>query len=94
MYDEVAFPVMAQGVGNCAKCHGTSTAWENPAPREHPLGQDLPTQSWRAACGSCHDSDAAQAHIDVKTSASGMESCAVCHGPGRDLDVTLVHKVR
>jgi hypothetical protein len=85
---------MSQGVGNCATCHGTSTAWQEPAPRDHPMGQDLPTRSWRATCGSCHDSDAAAAHIDVQTSAMGQESCAVCHGPGRELDVVLVHKVR
>jgi hypothetical protein len=93
-YEDIVFPSMSQGVGNCVTCHGTSTAWEEPAPREHFEGQDVPTRAWRAVCGSCHDSEAAAAHIDVQTSALGQESCAVCHGPGRELDVTLVHKVR
>jgi OmcA/MtrC family decaheme c-type cytochrome len=93
-FEEIAFPAMPRGTQECAKCHGTSTAWEDPAPRNHPAGQALPTRSWRATCGACHDSDAAAAHIDVQTSLTGQESCAVCHGPGRDLDVTVVHKVR
>lgn len=92
-FDEVAFPAMPGGAQNCAMCHGTATAWTDPTPREHPDGQDLPTRTWRAACGACHDSDEAQAHIEVQTSA-GQESCAVCHGPGRQWNVTVVHKAR
>jgi hypothetical protein len=45
-------------------------------------------------CGACHDSDAAAAHIDVQTSTHGAESCAVCHGPGKEWNVALVHKTR
>jgi hypothetical protein len=45
-------------------------------------------------CGACHDSDTAQAHIAAQTSGAGQESCAVCHGPGRNEDVAVVHPVK
>ena len=60
-----------------------------------------------AACSSCHDNTPAKAHIsimggalDVKRSVAqpavraleDVESCAVCHGPGRDFDTNRVHK--
>ena len=49
---------------------------------------------WRTSCGSCHDSDAAGAHFDAMTSSIGNESCSVCHDSGRDLPVTIAHKIR
>jgi OmcA/MtrC family decaheme c-type cytochrome len=37
-----------------------------------------------ATCYGCHNTPAAKAHFESNTSfASGAESCAVCHGPGR-----------
>jgi OmcA/MtrC family decaheme c-type cytochrome len=92
-FSDVVFPALPGGVQNCVKCHGSSNAWMEPASRDHPLGQDPSTRTWRAVCGACHDADSAQAHIAVQTDATGQESCAVCHGPGRQLDVTVVHKV-
>jgi OmcA/MtrC family decaheme c-type cytochrome len=92
-YDHVGFPAMPRGTQECTKCHGTADLWQDPAARQHPA-QTTPTRAWRAACGACHDSPSATAHIDVNTSASGGESCAVCHGPGKSLAVELVHKVR
>ena len=38
--------------------------------------------------------DASAAHFDAMTSGPGVESCAVCHGPGAELDTVLVHKTR
>ncbi|HTF89544.1 MAG TPA: cytochrome c3 family protein [Planctomycetota bacterium] len=93
-FDEVVFPALPGGVQNCAMCHGTSTAWQEPAPRDHPLGQTLSTRAWRATCGACHDSAPAQAHIDLQTTAQGQESCAVCHGAGGEWNVALMHKTR
>ncbi|HET6146408.1 MAG TPA: hypothetical protein VFH68_02670 [Polyangia bacterium] len=94
-FDEVEFPAMPAGVKDCASCHGAgSTAWQSPADRSHPSAATQPARAWAVACGSCHDSNAAAAHIDVMTSSRGAESCAVCHGAGRELDTTLVHAIR
>ncbi len=94
-YESVVFPAMPGRVMQCTKCHGAeSSTWEEPAERNHPTQPGVPTRSWRTVCGSCHDSGAAQAHIDINTSGTGVESCAVCHERGADYDVWLVHKTR
>lgn len=91
--DGEVFPVMPGGVASCTKCHGTATAWQEPVSRDHPTEQGAPTRVWRATCGACHESAAAEAHIDIMTDdGTGAESCAVCHGAGADYDVTVVHK--
>jgi hypothetical protein len=89
-YDEVVFPATG-GAASCATCHGNDT-WHAPADRAHPSAASL-TRTWRGACGSCHDSDAAAAHFDVQTP-GGMESCEICHGAGREEDVAKVHETR
>ncbi len=68
---------------------------------------DTVTTPFAAACVSCHDSSPAKAHIAINGGAIGLtrtaaqpsprpledvESCAVCHGPGRDFDTAVVHK--
>jgi OmcA/MtrC family decaheme c-type cytochrome len=93
-YGEIGFPAQPGGVLRCAKCHGASEAWHEPRDRAHPTEQGEPERVWRAVCGACHDSDAAGAHIAIMTDATGQESCAVCHGPGRALAVEIVHKPR
>jgi hypothetical protein len=90
-YAEVQFPAMPGGVRQCIRCHGND-AWKAPAPREH-ASATVPTRVWGDVCGACHDSDAAQAHISVQTSTGGAESCSVCHGPGKDWNVELMHAV-
>lgn len=92
-FDEVEFPDMTGGVANCRKCHGTADAWQAPLPRNDP-NQTIPTRAWRATCGSCHDADSAQAHIDANTSATGVESCEVCHGTDGEFAVELMHRSR
>ncbi len=56
---------------------------------------------YTAACVTCHDSSAAQAHMvtnggQIKVNRSALnvagEACAVCHGSGSQYDVTVVHK--
>jgi hypothetical protein len=44
-----------------------------------------------AACRGCHDDDATAAHTELQTTASGQESCSVCHGAGKEFDVLKVH---
>ncbi len=89
-YGEVEFPAMPGGVRNCDRCHGND-AWKAPQERDHPSAA-VPVKAWGDVCGACHDSTAAGAHIDVKTATSGAESCAVCHGPGREWAVERMHK--
>ena len=79
---------------DCESCHGKgSTSWKAPAERVHPAARSMPTQSWSIACGSCHDSDAATAHLRSQVF-MGNETCAVCHGPGRAEAVDKVHRLR
>jgi len=68
---------------------------------------DTVTSPFTAACVSCHDSSAAQAHMatnnamikvtratfqtNTATAGSG-EACVTCHGAGKGEDVTVVHK--
>ena len=87
---EGEFPAMPEGVKNCVMCHGNES-WHAPADREH-ASADVPVRTWTNSCGSCHDSDAATAHISVQTSTAGYESCSVCHGDGRDWNVEKMHQ--
>jgi hypothetical protein len=81
-------------VQNCTACHGEgNTAWYDVAERVHP-DQTVPTRAYYIACSSCHDSSAAVAHMDVNTSPSGAESCAVCHGPDGQYPVERSHFLR
>ncbi|MBI4338395.1 MAG: hypothetical protein HY680_00410 [Chloroflexi bacterium] len=87
LFAEAIFP---QDVRNCEKCHSADTTgtWK--------------TQPSRLACNACHDSQKANTHAIINTynpnpldpwSASRIETCAVCHGPGRDFAVDKVHKI-
>ena len=91
-FGDIVFPATPGGVMQCVKCHGND-AWHAPAPRDHPAAS-VPARVWGVVCGSCHDSTAAHAHIDVQTASDGAESCAVCHGAGREEDVVKVHVPR
>ena len=57
-----------------------------------------------AVCSACHDSDLARAHMEVPGGAafgvtqgtintSVVETCSVCHGPGKSADIKVVHGV-
>jgi len=93
-FEHVSFPRRPGGTAQCAVCHGASEAWKEPAPREHPDGPTVPSQAWRPVCGACHATSSAVAHMDVNTAPSGAESCATCHGVGREWNVELYHAVR
>ncbi|MFO0985269.1 MAG: cytochrome c3 family protein [Planctomycetota bacterium] len=91
--NESADPVQPGGTAQCIACHGeASAAWQQPGARNHPTQQTQPLRGWRAVCGSCHDSDATAAHIDSNTAPSGFEGCAVCHEPGKQWPVDLMHR--
>ena len=87
-FNEVIFP---QDRRNCEKCHDARTTnggWK--------------TQPSRLACMACHDSDAANGHAQAMTlyvdpsdpwSNSRTETCAICHGEGRDFSVEKVHNI-
>lgn len=68
---------------------------------------DTVTTPFTASCVSCHDNQPAKAHMAINGGAISLprstalptpraledvESCAVCHGPGRDFDTAKVHK--
>jgi hypothetical protein len=68
---------------------------------------DIVTTPFAAACVSCHDNSAAKAHMVInggsisltRTAAQpsprpleDVESCAVCHGPGRTYDTAAIHQ--
>ncbi len=94
---EGAFPAMPGGVKQCVKCHGDppeppQQPWKAPSSHAYP-GSATPTRMWTLVCGSCHDTDAAHAHMDV-ASPGGVESCDVCHGAGALEDVKVVHLPR
>ncbi|MDO8577687.1 MAG: hypothetical protein Q7R50_00705, partial [Dehalococcoidales bacterium] len=90
-FNEVRFPGDTR---NCAKCHVNNsnllplpaTNANTVAPRElySPLGPAA------AACLGCHDSKPAAAHAALMTDTLG-ESCAVCHGQGKEFAVEKVH---
>jgi hypothetical protein len=89
--EDKGFTAMPGGVSDCAVCHGTSTAWQQPTRRAHPE-QSVPVRTWTAGCNGCHDSDAAGAHMSLETYL-GVEACETCHGPGREFSVEVSHRV-
>lgn len=94
-YEHVEFPAIPGGTKHCEKCHGDgNSAWQMPSDRNHPTMQGVPVLEWTVACGSCHNSPSALAHMELKTTVAGQESCETCHGEGSAFDVELMHKTR
>ncbi|MBI3958893.1 MAG: OmcA/MtrC family decaheme c-type cytochrome [Chloroflexi bacterium] len=86
-------------LANCVECHrpGTYTLPLVDAMRattvvnaDQTTGSLLPT---RSVCTSCHDGIATGAHAELETTAGGVESCTVCHGPGSEFAVERVHAI-
>jgi len=82
----------------CSICHVSGTEQvplpEEAAPTVIRQGSETVAvfQPTRSACTSCHDSLTAQVHASIMTEpVSGVESCAVCHGPSGNASVARVH---
>ena len=75
----------------------------NAGDRTTPLG-DIAITPATAACSACHTDATAKQHMefnggsfsavkDAASRTSAVETCAGCHGPGRPVDVKVVHGV-
>jgi OmcA/MtrC family decaheme c-type cytochrome len=94
-FTELRFP---GNLADCETCHLPGT-YGLPLPSGvqptvvtqdgRPVSSTLPVQ---AACTACHDSTAVTGHVELMTTESGIETCAVCHGAGKDFDVFKVHQ--
>lgn len=94
-FSEVRFPGDRR---NCEKCHEPG-AYTLPLPsgvlpttitqEGEPVATTLPIV---AACTACHDTAEAKAHAALQTTADGEETCAVCHGQGKEFDAATVHR--
>jgi OmcA/MtrC family decaheme c-type cytochrome len=92
---EVRFPGDRR---NCLKCHEKG-ANELPLPdgllstpiqqADGSVRQLTPIMS---ACVGCHTREPAKAHMEAQIAAVGRESCAVCHGAGREFAVDKMHR--
>jgi OmcA/MtrC family decaheme c-type cytochrome len=92
-FGEVRFPGVLSA---CTTCHLDGT-YNVPTSSLQPtvitqggtvISQIGPAQS---VCTTCHDGQAAIGHAELQTTASGIETCTVCHSPGREFDVVNVH---
>jgi OmcA/MtrC family decaheme c-type cytochrome len=94
-FSDVVFP---GNLAACQTCHKPGTYGLPLAEGIQPLtfskdgttilSSILPT---RSVCASCHDAADAQGHYELMTTASGIETCDVCHGAGAEFDVNKVH---
>ena len=94
-FEEIRFP---GDESKCTICHEEGS-YELPVPDEalptvvmdgeDLISEVLPTS---AACTDCHDDIYTFTHAALQTDfESSVESCVVCHGPGADFDVEVVH---
>lgn len=92
-FSEVRFP---GDITKCQTCHLEGTynkLLDGHQPTVITQGDAVVSveQPNRAVCTSCHDTAAAEGHAELQTTDSGVETCLVCHGPGREVDITKIH---
>jgi OmcA/MtrC family decaheme c-type cytochrome len=91
-FSEVRFPNDRR---NCTACHIEGTQQlplaDNLLPAVTPRDYIDPMPPATGACLSCHTNLSAAAHADLNTSDTLGESCAVCHGEGREFSVDRLH---
>ncbi len=81
---------------------GPTTSANNPAI----YTDDVATSPNTAVCGTCHSTDTARAHMAAnggdyaagkdasgRMVSSNLETCTLCHGPGREWDVRVKHNI-
>jgi OmcA/MtrC family decaheme c-type cytochrome len=100
-------PAANNGAGACTATAATATTAMAKTSLNTVNTGDSVTTPFAAACISCHDNSAAKAHIDINGGSvlarrdvaqkanrplEDVESCAVCHGPGRSVDAAVIHK--
>lgn len=93
-FSNLVFP---GNLANCQNCHLQGT-YGLPLPDgvqpttvtqdESVVSSVLPS---RSVCNACHDTTAAAGHAELQTTASGIETCEVCHGAGSEFDVSTAH---
>lgn len=68
-----------------------------------PNPQDVVATPYASACWSCHDSKLAAIHMEQngafvsklrQDSQTGLETCVLCHGPGRIADIEKMHGIK
>ena len=101
VYESIDAPYAAGIAG------GTATTAQAKTALNTVNATDIVMTPFAASCASCHDRQSAKAHIAINGGAVNLqrsvalpagrpledvESCVVCHGPGRDFDTSKVHK--
>lgn len=87
--------------GNLANCENCHLAGTYGLPLPSGLQPTVVTQGGNivssvlpatSVCTACHDTQAAGGHAELQTTASGVETCNVCHGSGSEFDVLTAHE--
>ncbi len=93
-FSEIEFP---GNLNNCEMCHieGTYTLPLPSGVQPTTITQEnvviTTTQPVTSVCTTCHDSSVVKGHAEQQTTPSAIETCAICHGEGKDFAVTKVH---
>lgn len=94
-YTNVQFP---GDLARCSTCHlpGTNTmaqVFDGQPTLVSQAGEVVQTL-WpiQAVCTACHDSLPVAGHAELQTTAVGIETCEVCHGPGSEFDISNAHR--